>query len=551
MGLEAQLDEIKKQFGKGAIKRMSDAPMKVDVISTGSLSLDLALGIMGIPRGRVTEVYGPESCLSGDTFIQYEIRTPDGKRQNHKGGTISTLWHRFHGVEWNGSGAYQRPATVGSHFFAPSINGEGRVFQNRILDVVDTGIQECFKVVTRDGHVIVATGSHEFYTGSGYVRLDDLSPGDAVHVHTNVPFTNGEAARDREYKGRLEFLAPDQHVHHLNEDVKDDSIGNLQVISASEHGRLHALEWHNNLRYVSVPDCIESITPHGEHHVYDLKMQGPNHNYVANKFVVHNCGKSTLALHVVAEAQKLGGICAYIDTEHALDPSYAASIGVNIDDLLISQPSTAEEALQIIDLLVQSNEVMLIVCDSVAAMTPRSELEGEMGDSNIGVHARLMSQAMRKLTHSVSKSNTALVFINQLRDKVGVIYGSPEVTTGGKALKYYSSVRLDMRRIGSPVKDGTEAVANRTKVKVAKNKLAPPFKTAEFDIAFGIGIDNAKDVIEAAVTEGLVVKEKNTYFFNGDKVGVGMPATIETLRSDENLFTLVKDTLTAHLLAKG
>jgi recombination protein RecA len=231
-------------------------------------------------------------------------------------------------------------------------------------------------------------------------------------------------------------------------------------------------------------------------------------------------GKSTLAMHVVAEAQRNGGICAYIDAEHAMDPIYASAIGVNIDDLLISQPDTGEQALEITDMLIRSGALDVAVIDSVAALTPRAEIEGEMGDTHVGLQARLMSQALRKLTGTLNKSNTILIFINQLREKVGVIYGSPEVTPGGRALKFYASVRLDIRRVES-IKDGAEIVGNRTRVKVAKNKVAPPFKQAEFDIMYGKGISREGSLLDVAVDLGIVKKSGAWYTYEGEQMGQG------------------------------
>jgi recombination protein RecA len=231
-------------------------------------------------------------------------------------------------------------------------------------------------------------------------------------------------------------------------------------------------------------------------------------------------GKSTLAMHVVAEAQRNGGICAYIDAEHAMDPIYAAAIGVDIDEMLISQPDTGEQALEICDMLVRSGALDVVVIDSVAALTPRAEIEGEMGDSHVGLQARLMSQALRKLTGSLSKTQTICIFINQLREKIGVMFGSPETTPGGRALKFYSSVRLDIRRIES-IKDGVEVVGNRTRVKVVKNKCAPPFKQAEFDIMYGKGISREGSVLDIGVDLAIIKKSGAWYTYEGEQLGQG------------------------------
>ncbi len=231
-------------------------------------------------------------------------------------------------------------------------------------------------------------------------------------------------------------------------------------------------------------------------------------------------GKTTLTLHAIANAQRAGGIAAFIDAEHALDPEYAAKLGVDIDSLLVSQPDTGEQALEIADMLVRSGSIDLIVIDSVAALVPRAEIEGEMGDTHVGLQARLMSQALRKLTGGLSQTNTTMIFINQLREKIGVFFGSPETTAGGKALKFYASVRLDIRRIET-LKDGTDAVGNRTRVKVVKNKMAPPFKQAEFDILFGVGISREGSLIDFGVEHEIVRKSGAWYTYDGDQLGQG------------------------------
>ena len=231
-------------------------------------------------------------------------------------------------------------------------------------------------------------------------------------------------------------------------------------------------------------------------------------------------GKTTLTLQVVAECQKAGGTAAFVDAEHALDPVYAEKLGVNVEDLLVSQPDTGEQALEITDLLVRSGAVDVIVVDSVAALTPKAEIEGEMGDTHVGLQARLMSQALRKLTGNIKRSNAMVIFINQIRMKIGVMFGSPETTTGGNALKFYSSVRLDIRRIGA-IKKGDEVVGNQTRVKVVKNKVAPPFKTAEFEILYGQGISREGEIIDLGVREGIVDKSGAWYSYNGERIGQG------------------------------
>jgi recombination protein RecA len=240
-------------------------------------------------------------------------------------------------------------------------------------------------------------------------------------------------------------------------------------------------------------------------------------------------GKTTLALHAIAEAQKTGGTAAFVDAEHALDPGYAKKLGVDIDELIVSQPDTGEQALEIVDTLVRSNAIDVLVIDSVAALVPRAEIEGEMGDSHVGLQARLMSQALRKLTGSISRSRCTVIFINQVRMKIGVMYGNPETTTGGNALKFYSSVRLDIRRIGA-IKKGDEVVGNETRVKVVKNKVAPPFKQAEFDIMYGAGISREGEIIDLGVQAGIVDKAGAWFSYNGTRIGQGKDNVREYLK---------------------
>jgi len=261
-------------------------------------------------------------------------------------------------------------------------------------------------------------------------------------------------------------------------------------------------------------------------------------------------GKTTLTLQVIAEAQRAGGTCAFIDAEHALDPEYAENLGVNIDDLLVSQPDTGEQALEVCDMIVRSGAVDVVIIDSVAALTPKAEIEGDMGDHHVGLQARLMSQALRKMAGNIKTSNTLVIFINQIRMKIGVMFGSPETTTGGNALKFYSSVRLDIRRIGA-IKEGDEIIGNETRVKVIKNKVAPPFKQAEFQILYGKGIYRMGEVIDLGVQVGLVDKAGAWYSYNGERIGQGKKNSADYLHANQHLADEIESLVREKLLKSG
>lgn len=608
--LSRALAAIDKKFGKGTLAKWGEKPIvQCDTFSTGSVGLDSALGVGGIPRGRVIEIYGPESCLDAETFVQYEIRTSSGKRQNHKGGTIERLWHRFHGKPIAGRGSYQRPQTVDSEFYVSSINEEGRIFKNRVVDVVRTGRKPCLEILTPEGR-IVATPEHKFWTGTRFVPAGHLQVGSVVYVHNNTHYKRAErdrmvektdqraylyvrhhpvagvkVVRDRSrwyenvyyrlarsravveakmngldlssYVERLDcndlqglkFLSREDHVHHVDEDITNDEPANLVVISAAEHGRLHAMERHNNLRFSAVPMEVIEVSPAGDRDTYDIRVESPFNNYVANGFVVHNSGKTTLALQVIANAQAAGCVCAFLDAEHALDVTYAAALGVDVPNILINQPDYGEQALEITNELAKTGAVDLIVVDSVAALTPKVELEGDVGASHVGVASRMMSQALRMMVGHVSRTKTTVIFINQLRSKIGVMFGSPETTTGGNALKYYASVRLDTRKISS-TKEGTMVVANRTRVKVVKNKLAPPFREAEFDIKFGEGVDQIAELIDLGAELGVVEKAGAWYSFDDTRLGQGKPNAIETLLADALLTKVIDQQVRIALIDK-
>ena len=268
---------------------------------------------------------------------------------------------------------------------------------------------------------------------------------------------------------------------------------------------------------------------------YALGVGGLPRGRIIEIYGPESSGKTTLALHAIAEAQKLGGTAAFIDAEHALDPVYAHNLGVDVDNLYISQPDSGEDALEICDTLVRSGAIDIIVVDSVAALVPKAELEGDMGDSHVGLQARLMSQALRKLTGVISKTNTIIIFINQLREKVGVMFGNPETTTGGKALKFYASVRMDIRK-SEPIKDGSNVIGNRTKIKIVKNKVAPPFRSCTVDMIFGEGISQASSLLELAVEREIIKKAGAWYSYNGNRIGQGRENTVKYLKENPEFY---------------
>jgi recombination protein RecA len=306
-----------------------------------------------------------------------------------------------------------------------------------------------------------------------------------------------------------------------------------QIVKQFGQGSIMRLGEHGNVGVAAIPTGALALD-------LALGIGGLPRGRVVEIFGPESSGKSTLAMHVVAEAQRNGGVCAYVDAEHAMDPVYAAAIGVNVDELYISQPDTGEQALEIADMLISSSALDVVVIDSVAALVPRAEIEGEMGDAHMGLQARLMSQALRKLTHNLNRSRTICIFINQLREKIGIVYGSPETTPGGRALKFYSSVRLDIRRVES-IKDGAEVIGNRTRVKVAKNKVASPFKIAEFDIMYGKGISREGSLLDVGVDLGIVKKSGAWFTYEGEQLGQGRENAKQFLTENLDLMFEISD----------
>ena len=328
----------------------------------------------------------------------------------------------------------------------------------------------------------------------------------------------------------------------------DDSRERARAIEA-DVGQLEKQFGKGSIMRLGQKDAIAPVAaiPTGAISVdYALGVGGMPRGRVVEVFGPESSGKTTLALQVIAQAQKLGGMAAFVDAEHALDASYAKKLGVDLDALLVSQPDNGEQALEIVEVLVRSNGVDVVVVDSVAALVPRAEIEGEMGEAQVGLQARLMSQALRKLTGAVSKSKTCLIFINQLREKIGVMFGNPETTTGGRALKFYASVRIDIRRIGA-IKDGDQVVGGRTRVKVVKNKVAPPFREAEFDIMYGEGISKEGDLLDLSVERKIVEKSGTWFSYNGERLGQGRENAKQFLRDNPEIFRAIDERLRKEL----
>ena len=596
--------EIEKSHGKGSVMMLgSKRFVAIDVIPTSSLALDVALGVGGMPRGRVIEIYGPE-CLAADTFIQYSVRTKQG-RLNHKGGSIRRLHERFHNIPASGDGRGKNRNNMArvAEFFAPAMNDEGRIVQNQIMDVVVAGRKQCFSVRTELGQNIVASSDHIFLTPGGERTLESLEVGDVVYIHNNTPFKVAKPKDSNkrrhfvyvrhhpvagikncggylyhrlrlaraimeahinnlplaEYIGRLnrgateglKFIPREINVHHKDENEANDVLDNLEMLHTIPHSVLHATKRHNNLRFIAIQTKIEKITPVGLRDTYDIVMADPCRNFVADGFVVHNSGgKTTLALHIIAQAQKLGGQAAYIDAEHALDPVYARKLGVDVDHMLVAQPDNGEQALEITQSLIQSGKVAVIVVDSVAALVPKAELEGDMGSPQMGLQARLMSQALRKLTAMTNQTRTVLIFINQIREKIGVMFGSPEVTTGGRALKFFATVRLDIRKT-QLVKDGDSVLGADTRIRVVKNKVASPFTEAEVRILYGQGISHEWDLVRLGVEKGIIEKSGSWLSYKGQKIGQGSEQSRVFLLQNPEIASKIETDLRVILFPKG
>lgn len=576
--VEDVMARMQKKYGNDMVIVDEDLNVsEVKAIPTGSFGLDSVFGCGGIPRGRMIELFGQESCLSEDTFISYAIRKVDSmKNQNAKGGTIKRLHERFHNLDVGGKGKYKRKQTENSNFYISSINENNAIIKNRIIDVVYCGKKECFEVITESGKKIRCTKEHKFYIGNGnYSPLGDLSVGSEVFIHNNTTLkgrkptlrypelfvkyhptaskkiVNGctyfrikrshavyEANKNnlsledyvnilnlkKKFDLKKLYTIPRNkglHIHHKNMDHHDDRIENLELLKTEDHNRFHALNNGDKLNFVVVSDIIKSIKKIGKIETYDIKCQSPYNNYVANGIVVHNSGKSTLSHYLIAEVQRQGGRAALIDAEFSYDPRYTSSIGVDTSKLLVTQPLHLEAAMETLRELVDTNAFDIIVVDSVAAMAPMTEIEGDFLKDTMGLQARKLGAALRVLTGSISRSKTIVIFINQLREKIGVIYGKKETTPGGKALKFFASVRLEVSKGEKIVDADDKQIGNFLNITGVKNKVGFPFMKTSVELYYGKGLDLHGDALDYGEKIGVINKTGTTYSFNDTKLGVG------------------------------
>jgi len=582
----ATIEALNKKYGVGSVMTLNNRQPSTtyDVISTGSIGFDyLVLGVGGFVKGKLYELMGWEGCLAEDTFIKFINVKKDGIVQDCKGASIKNLHKRFHN---------RNEKTLNTVFNVTSINDENRVFSNRILDVVKTGKKECFKVVTAKGFILETTKDHKFYTGSNYIPLERLTVGSEVFVNNNTPFSKKMKSAKNKYKkttvknyykgkkliggytyfresvARLTFEAamnnmsyeeykdflnsftefdtfpphivtiPEGYdVHHIDENTQNDVIENLQLLKTSDHAKMHALERHNNLRFMAVPDVIESIVSVGIKETYDIKCEFPFNNFIAQGIVVHNSGKSTIAGHLTAQCQKSGGKVIYIDGEHAVDKNYFKALGVDTEALLISQPSNGEEGFQIAMEMINTGEIDLVIIDSDSSLLPKKVIDGDIGDSAIGRKAILNSNAYPKLKNKLVEKNVCVVVISQYREKIGVMFGNPTTTQGGHALKFYSDCRVEIAR--SLKKDGDDVVANSTRIKTIKNKTNAPFKKCEFNIYYGVGIDRIEEIIDLAHELEIGKKYGKSFYYP-----LGVKNVLEEiknkLKTNEDFFDEIK-----------
>jgi RecA/RadA recombinase len=543
-------------------------------IPTGLAELDLQLGGRGgLPAGRMIEYYGFEMCLSGDVKIAYSIRTKEGKVQNTKGGTLERLYQRFHKIKVPVKGSYQRPQTVDSEFYAPSINEDGFIFQNKIEDVVCTGENDCVRLETETGLMLDCTESHRVFNGKGFIRVKDLKEGDSVYIHNmthykkvdkcrpyrkeifvkNHPTASTKYVDKYEYKrlklyhaiyeadmnnisfetyvnrlnnnelNGLKFLPKGTTIHHKDGDVLNNNIENLIAIDPSIHHRNHAKQnGGNHLRYVAIEDTIKLITPIGKKKTYDLKMASPSHNYIANGFVVHNCGKTTAALHAIAEVQRKGGFACFIDAEHTFSPERAAQCGVNLDKLQVMSAHSIEAIFEIactyLDIVEKKglgSKPVLIVVDSVTGSTIESEMTEKKEytkDQRVGGEAKAIRRGARRLSGILARGKATCILINHaIATNLTMAFGKKSGAAGGHGIKIMSSVRIEFKNVGTlkhkedgvDIRDGQKISLTIEKLKNANLTMA---KVPEVHLKEN-GFDRKLSLLNAAVMTGWIEKD--------------------------------------------
>lgn len=578
--LQSTIDHLNKTYGSGTILTLeSKGVKKYETFSSGSLGFDwIALGVGGFAKGKVHELMGWEGCLSEDTYIKFINVREDGIVQDCKGGTIKNLYERFHN---------RTEKTQQTVFNITSINENDRVFRNRIIDVVKSGVKECFRLCTKKGFNIEVTKDHKFYTETNYLPLSELKVGSIVFVHNNTPYRKEDAKLRSKYaettlkwyyKGkpkkvngyyyfrekvhRLVYeafmnnisyeeyklmlnssssLPPNWNtipegfdVHHIDENTLNNSIENLELIDMRQHARTHALDRHDNLRFIVVPDEVVSIESVGMKETYDIKCGFPYNNFIAQGIVVHNSGKSTICIEATADCQRKGGTALYIDGEHAMDRFYFESLGVDLSKLLIAQPSTGEEGFNIALEMINSGKIDLLIIDSDSALLPKAVVEGEIGESAIGKKARLNNEAYPKIKSAASRNNVCVIVVSQFREKIGVMYGNPTVTQGGHALKFYSDTRTEISK--QLAKNGEIVYGNLTKIKVTKNKMSAPFKGVSFDIIYGEGVDKIGELVILGEELGILKKAGTWISYNETKLGQGMFKVKQLLIDNPELY---------------
>jgi len=590
---------INKKYGEDAVAFAADnKDMEIEVWDTNCFSLNHVLGNGGLAKGRVYEFFGEPSCIAESSRVNFEIRKMDGTSVNSKGGTIKQLYNRFHNIRTGTHGEHLR-TDEDVAFTVASKREDGSIFQNPIADVVKSGLKPCFEVCTKTGKRLVCTAEHKLLTANDeYVELQNLEVGSRVYVRSNTPRVKmddlvGQTRReelcvkfhpnkpkkliekkytyyrvpkshlvfeahengmtyeafvellnspDAASKKDLYFIPAKMHIHHKNGDHKDNRVENLQLVTAKEHGDIHGQDEKRWPKFYAVEDVISSITPLGEFETYDIKCFAPYNNFLADGIVVHNSGKTTAALFLVAQIQKAGGKAAFLDAEFSFNLDHAKKIGVNTEELIFAQPNSGEEAFDLIEKLVHTGEVSIIVVDSTAALVPSRELEGAIEDSNVALQARMISKGLRMITGIVAKTKTIVIFISQVRSKIGSFAGPSSESSGGNALKFYASVRLDVRKIKG-IKDDDKVIGNRLKIVATKNKVAAPFGEAEVDLYFTSGFDLYGEALDYGEVIGAVVRSGNSYIFEGEKIGVGREASKLYLMANSDVYEKLKSAI--------